>query len=225
MAEVDLELSRGELVVGRGHEQASLPQLAEHVQEQALRIALAANHVDVSRLVGVPPPGPVGRLLAHVELQLGAADQGVAEAGDLLGHPPRDRARRLRGGLAAGQGGVAQAPGGVRLPGQRRQRGQVGVHGDVRQARLQAALHRDHVPHRRGVIDRPAERQAVAGRRGQLVEQHVAAAVHADQVRVGDPDHVDALFPQPLTDGGDVRCVGHGGSSGGERSGTNDPSA
>ena len=49
--EVDLELARGELVVGRGHPQAGGAQLAQHVHEQALRVALAAHDVDVARLL------------------------------------------------------------------------------------------------------------------------------------------------------------------------------
>jgi len=75
---------------------------------------------------------------------------------------------------------------------------------DVRQALLKAALDRDHVPHRGCVVHGAAERQAVAGRGRQLVEQHVAAAVHADQVRIGHPDHVDAVGAQPLAHGRDV---------------------
>ena len=73
-----------------------------------------------------------------------------------------------------------------------------GIDGDVRQPGLQPALHRHHVAHRRGVVHRPAERQAVLERRGQLAEQHVPAAVHADHVGVGNPDDVHAVGPQAL---------------------------
>ena len=76
--------------------------------------------------------------------------------------------------------------------------------GDVRQAILQAALHRHDVTHRRGVVYRPAERQPVADRRRKLAEQHVAAPVHADHVRVGHPDDIDPLIPEPFGNGGDV---------------------
>jgi hypothetical protein len=62
------------------------------------------------------------------------------------------------------------------------------------------------------VVHRAAERETVLQRRGELVEQHVPAAVHADQVGIGDPDHVDALFPQPLADRGHVWCLRHGDS-------------
>jgi len=48
------------------------------------------------------------------------------------------------------------------------------------------------------VVDRAAEGQAVLHRGGQHVEQHVAAAVHADQVGERHPDHIDALRPQAL---------------------------
>ena len=39
-------------------------------------------------------------------------------------------------------------------------------------------------------------------RGGKHIEQYVAAAVHADQVRVGHPYHVDAIGPQALANGG-----------------------
>ena len=52
---------------------------------------------------------------------------------------------------------------------------------------LQAALDRHHVAHGRGVIDGPAEREPVPGRRRQFLEQHVTAAVHADHVGVATP--------------------------------------
>jgi hypothetical protein len=54
------------------------------------------------------------------------------------------------------------------------------------------------------VVHRPAERQPVADRRAELAEQHVPAAVHADHVRIGHPDHVDPLFGEPVGNGGDV---------------------
>ena len=204
VTEVDLELARRELVVRRRHPQAGVPELPEHVQQQPLRIALAADHVDVPQLVRVTPPAPGAVLLAHEEFQLGAADQLVAEAGHPIGHPPHHGTRRLRRGRAVGRAGVAEAPGGVRLPRQRREGREVRPHGDVGQPCVQAALHRDHIAHRGGVVDGAAERQPVLGHRGQLVQQHVAAPVDADHVRVGDPDHVDALGAQPLGDGGNV---------------------
>ena len=77
--EVDLELAGRELVVGRRHPQPGVPELPEHVQRAR----------PAGRPCGRPRrrcPGslayrrqlPSGRLLAEVELQLGAADQGVA---------------------------------------------------------------------------------------------------------------------------------------------------
>jgi hypothetical protein len=66
------------------------------VQEQSSRVTLAADHVDVAQLVCVTPPAPFRVPLAEVELQLGTADQGVAETGDLIGDPAHDVARRLR---------------------------------------------------------------------------------------------------------------------------------
>src|SRR5262245_34853609 len=83
----------GELVVGRGDLQSRVPQLPEHVQQHALRVALAPDHVHVPQVVGVPLPPAAGRRLAQVELKLGAADQGVAEAGDPVGHPAGHGAR------------------------------------------------------------------------------------------------------------------------------------
>ena len=194
VAEVDLELARRELVVGRRHLQAGVAQLPEHVQQQALRVALAADHVDVAQLVGVPLPAPVGVPLAEEELQLGAADQAVPEAGDLIGRPgARTDPRRLRRRRAVRGDRVAQAPGGVRLPRQRRQRRQVGADVDVRQPRLEAAL-RPATTSPIGEVWYTARQNArpcpAAAR--QLVEQHVTAAVHPDQVRIRHPDHVDA---------------------------------
>jgi hypothetical protein len=94
------------------------------------------------------------------------------------------------------------------------------------QALLEAALNRDHVPHRGGVVHGAAESQAVADRGRQLVEQHVAAAVHADQVRIRHPDHIDAVGAQPLADGRHVglRRVRHRWLQP-ERSDTNDLAA
>ena len=209
MAEVDLELAGRELVVGRGDPQPRVPQLPQHVQEHALRVALAADHVHVPQVVGVPLPAAAWRGLAQVELKLGTADEGVAEAGDPFGHPAGHGARRFRRGRAVGGHGVAEAPRRPLLPRQRRQRAQVGADGDVGQAVFQAALHRHHVTHGGGVVHRPAERQPVADRRAKLAEQHVPAAVHADHVRIGHPDHIDPLLPEPLGNGGDVGRVRH----------------
>jgi hypothetical protein len=64
VTEVDLELAGRELVVGRGHAQPGVPELAQHVQEQALGVALPADHVHVARVVRVPLPAAVGGLLA-----------------------------------------------------------------------------------------------------------------------------------------------------------------
>ena len=204
VTQVDLELAGGELVVGRGDVQPRVPQLPQHVKQYALRVALAADHVHVPQVVGVPLPAAARGGLAQVELEFRAADQGAAEAGGPFGDPPGHGARRLRGGRAVRGAGVAEAPRRPLLPRQRGQRAQVGADGDVGQPVLQAALHRHHVTHRRGVVHRPAERQPVADRRAKLAEQHVPAPVHADQVRIGHPDDIDPLAGQPLGDGGDV---------------------
>jgi len=84
----------------------------------------------------------------------------------------------------------------MRLPGQRGQRRQIGNDVDVGQPGFQAAVNRDRVPHRGGVVDGAAERQAVLHGGREHVEQNVSAAVHADQVRVGHADDVHALRPQ-----------------------------
>src|SRR5207247_3608451 len=157
-----------------------------------------------------PPPAAVAVLLAQVELELGAAGQFIAESRETVRHAPDHGARRLGRGLAVRRERLAEAPGRVRLPGQRGQRRQVGEHGDVGQPRLETAWRRDHVPHRGGVVDGAAERQAVLHGGGKHVEQHVAAAVHADQVGVRHPYHVDALGPQALADLGNPRCRRHG---------------
>jgi hypothetical protein len=100
------------------------------------------------------------------------------------------------------------------LPGQRGQRAQVGLDDDVGQAVLDAALDRDRLARRRGVEDAAAERQAVLERTRQLRQQHVAAPVDADHVRVRHPDHVDVLRPKLLDHRCNVLAVALHGSSG-----------
>jgi hypothetical protein len=73
--EIDLELPRRELMVGRGDPQSDVAQQPQHPQQYPLRVALAADDVDVAQVVGVPTPCPFGVLLAQVELKLGTADQ------------------------------------------------------------------------------------------------------------------------------------------------------
>jgi hypothetical protein len=49
------------------------------------------------------------------------------------------------------------------------------------------------------VVDSAAEGQAVGARRGQVVQEDVATAVHADQIGVGEPHDVDV----PIGERGD----------------------
>jgi hypothetical protein len=176
---------------------------------------------------------PFGRIcpddaVLHIALGSGALafGDGIMNYGG-LGHPPDHGARCLGRRRAVRRERLADAPGRVRLPGQRGQRRQVGDDVDVGQAGFQAAINRDHVPHRGGVVDGAAERQAVLHGGREHVEQHVTAAVHADQVGIGHPDHIHALRPQPLADGWDRGILGgvrHGRhASIADRMDTNDP--
>ena len=59
---------------------------------------------------------------------------------------------------------------------------------DVGQAGVQPARDFDDVTARRGVVDRPAERQAVP--RLQLAGQHIPGTVDADEIGVEDADDI-----------------------------------
>ena len=165
VAEVDLELAGRELVVGRGHPQPGVPQLPQHVQRagpagrpcgRPRRRCPARWRTAASRRRR--------RRLADEELQLGAADQACSRgSASRLGDPP--------GHGRAATPARARRPGCAASP---RHQAAFGSHGSgvsvARSGRtvmsgrpgLQAALHRHHVAHRRGVVDRAAERQPVA---------------------------------------------------------------
>ena len=80
--QVDLELARGELVVGRHHLDAVGPQLPQRREQHVLRVALEAGHVDVAGALAVPAParGRLLVLLEEVELQLGPDDRAPCPA-------------------------------------------------------------------------------------------------------------------------------------------------
>ena len=79
------------------------------------------------------------------------------------------------------------------LPRHQLNRAEVGKGKDVRQPSIEPALDLDDVAHRRSAVDGPAEGDAVFDRAGEPVDQDVTAAFGADQVRVADPNDVDAL--------------------------------
>ena len=95
MVEVDLELARAELVIGRGHLQLGVAHVAQHREQDALGVALATDDVDVAGLIGVPLPAAVARVvgLAHVELELGPDDGGQSELGQSFRHVACDLTR------------------------------------------------------------------------------------------------------------------------------------
>ena len=197
-------------MVGRGHLERRVAHVAQHREEDPARVTLAADHVDVAGLVGVelPSGGAVGVGLADVELELGA-DHGCEPelgkaTGDIACHDARGFLRRK----AAGHCGVGEAPGRARLPRQIRQGREVGTGGDVGEPALHAALHCDDVTARRRVVDRAAEGDPVTHDAGQLVDEHVAPAIDADEVGIGHPDHIDPACAQLLDQTADV-CVIH----------------
>ena len=217
-------------MVSGGNPQTGVPEQPEHGQQQAARIPLAADHVDDADLVGVALPPTIRLAFAHEELKLRAGHQRAADLFQRSRDSPGDVAGGLRGLLAVRRVGVADAPGRVRLPRHGSQRGQIGLDQDVGETGLQAALDRDDVTLRRGVIDRPAERQPVLDRVGQLIDQHVPAPVDADQVGIRHPDHVHALGAQSLAGRRylSLRAFVHSDSPAafqGDRSGTNDLAA
>ena len=79
------------------------------------------------------------------------------------------------------------------LPRHHLNRAEVGKGEHVGQPGLESALDIDDVPHRRGPVDGPAEGHAVFDRTREPVDQHVAAAFGADQVRIADANDVDVL--------------------------------
>jgi hypothetical protein len=52
----------------------------------------------------------------------------------------------------------------------------------------------------------------VASRGGKLTEQHIAAAIDADHVRVRHPDDVNALRRQPVSNRGSIWWLRHASS-------------
>ena len=91
------------------------------------------------------------------------------------------------------------------------QRAQVRDGDDVGQPGGQAALDVDDVAHRGRAVDRAAERHAVADGSGEAVDQHVAAALGADQVGVAEPNDVDVLISKSLLCCGEtLQVVLHG---------------
>jgi len=205
VVEVDLELAGAELVVGGRHLEVGVAHVPQHRQRDALRVALAADDVDVAGLVGVALPAAVagGVGLQDVELELGADHRGEADLGELRGHRAGQLAGRLGRGVPALREGLAQAPGGPGLPGQVRERREVGDDLDVGQTVLETTLDGHHVAAGAGVEHGAAERDPVPHGGRQLVDEDVAPAVGPDQVRVRDPDDVDAPRPQVLDDLGD----------------------
>ena len=195
--EVDLELAAAELVVGRHHVQPVVPQRAQRPQQEVFGVALAAGDVDVAGGLAVPAPAACAVRFEHVELQLGADHRAHAELGepgqDLLEH----LARALRRRRPIGVEDVGEAVRDAGLPRHVGEGGQVGEGDDVGQAVGEAAFAElDDVAHRAGAVDRAAERDAVAECPGEVRDQHVAAALGADEVGVAQPDDVDAAPAQ-----------------------------
>lgn len=201
MGEVDLELPAAELVVAHARADVQRAEPAQGAQQVSVRVAAAARGVDVAGSLGVPLPagGRPGRRVAEEVLQFRADDRLDAFGGALVQYVAQQVAGGFGGGRSGGGvGDVAEAGGDARLPGQRGERAQVGAYADVRQSGVQAARHVDDVALRAGVVDGPAEGEAVVAGRGQVVEQYVAGAVGADEVGIGHPDHVDAVGGQAV---------------------------
>ena len=218
VVQVDLELAAAELVVGRGHLQAGVPQQPQRLEQATLRIALGAHCVDVAGGVRVALPAADGAGnvvgLEQVVLQLGADHGANAGLGEQALDPPQHRPGRVGAGAAVGVVNVCDRPGDTRLPGQRGQGGEVRLDLDVGQPGLEPAGHRHDVALRAGVEDRAAEGQAGSGGGGQLVEQQIPTAIDADHVGVRDPDDVDPLRSQLVHRGGDIAGrVAHGTSA------------
>lgn len=87
---------------------------------------------------------------------------------------------------------VAQAPGDAGLPRQGLQGGEVRLYADVGESRVESARDGDDVASRGGVVDGPAEGQAVCAGARQLAQEDVSASVGAQEVGVDDADDVGA---------------------------------
>ena len=79
------------------------------------------------------------------------------------------------------------------LPGDVLQRAQVRHRHDVGETGGDAALDVDDVAHRRGAVDRAAERDAVPDGPGEPTRQDVAATLGSDDVAVAEAHDVDAV--------------------------------
>lgn len=197
--QVDLDLAAVELVVAADRPDPQIAYVAQGAQQVVVRVGPQAGGVDdpgVGR-VAAPAAGRVPLAQEVLELRSDYRPQPV------LGAPGEDGPQQIAGRLGCGSAGrrvddLAQTGGHPRLPGQRHQRVEVRTDADVRQPRVQPAADRDDVPLRAGVVDGPAERQAVLTGPGQLFEQHVTRPVGADQVGIGHPDHVDAVGGEPV---------------------------
>src|SRR6188472_1630628 len=66
----------------------------------------------------------------------------------------------------------------------------------VGQASFEPTFDVDYIAHRRSAVDRATEGHPVTHRTSEPVDQDVAPALGADQVRITNPDHVDALPDQ-----------------------------
>jgi len=147
-------------------------------------------------------PLPAGRRalgpLQDVELQLGAHDRPQAERGELLDELAQHVAGALLRRAAVGVEHVGDAVRHAGLPRHRLEGGQVGEGDDVGQARGEAAVEVHDATQGRGGVDRAAEGHPAADRPVEVLDQHIATAVHADEIGVADPHDVDAVLGQPV---------------------------
>jgi hypothetical protein len=197
--QVDLDLAAVELVVAADRPDLQIAYVAQGAQQVVVGVGTQPGGVDDPRAGRVAAPAARRVRLAQEVLQLGSDHRPQP----VFGTAGEDGPQQIAGRLGRGRAGrrvddLAQAGCHARLPGQRHQRAEVRADTDVRQPRVQPAAHRHHIPLRAGVVNGPAEGQAVLTGPGQLLEQHVTRPVGADQVGVGHPDHVDAVGGEPV---------------------------